>query len=298
MTRVRGRGGAQVAVPLVSHAALQRMRGLGPDSAVDNVLLEWTLIIELLRAGSRKYCLPVLIGRVATDAHAAEGCRGCYFASLFDGDLLGGALPDQPVAAVAASAAVVLRSLGLEPSPDLAGRTVRGTVKAVTDCLGVLAWETPGNAPDGGGGGVIAGVRSVHEQARLRQALFGLCSERVLDRVEMAIGREGGPEVASRPATLASIASVQARAPPASPPLPGSPPAAAVPAAAKLLVTPAAAEEAQAQRMLEEAARLRAEAEKLKAESEKARDQARLELMQVVDPSLRAPDPFLPCRDR
>jgi hypothetical protein len=208
-----------VAVPLVSYAALQRMVALGPDSAVDNVLLEWTLIIELLRAGTLKYCLPVIIGRVATDGHSAEGCGGRYFACLFDSGALG-ALPDHPVAAVASSAAGVLQSLGLEPSPDLASRTVRATVKAVIDCLGVLAWETPGNDPSDGGGGGGWGVRSVHEQARLRQALFGLCVERVLDCVEMAVGREGcGPSVASRAATVASIASVRARHPPAAPPL-------------------------------------------------------------------------------
>jgi len=57
-----------VAVPIVSYASLKGMLKLTAGSNVDNVLLEWTLIVELMAIGHLKYCLPVMLGEVTPDA--------------------------------------------------------------------------------------------------------------------------------------------------------------------------------------------------------------------------------------
>jgi hypothetical protein len=56
-----------VVVPVVSMEALKRMMTLNKDSE-DNVLLEWTLICELVEIGHLEYCLPILIGTVHEDS--------------------------------------------------------------------------------------------------------------------------------------------------------------------------------------------------------------------------------------
>jgi hypothetical protein len=53
-----------VVVPVVSCAALVRMFDLKPDSDIDNVLLEWMLIYELLKRHHLKFCLPIMVGEV------------------------------------------------------------------------------------------------------------------------------------------------------------------------------------------------------------------------------------------
>jgi len=57
-----------VVVPILSSAALDRMFALKCDSNVDNVLLEWTLIVVLLARGHLKFCYPIMVGEVKEDA--------------------------------------------------------------------------------------------------------------------------------------------------------------------------------------------------------------------------------------
>jgi GTPase SAR1 family protein len=57
-----------VVVPVVSYAALARMLVLKPDSNIDNVLLEWMLIVELRRRGHLKFCYPIIAGEVKENA--------------------------------------------------------------------------------------------------------------------------------------------------------------------------------------------------------------------------------------
>ena len=57
-----------VVVPVVSYAALARMLVLKPDSNIDNVLLEWMLIVELHRRGHLKFCYPIIAGEVKEEA--------------------------------------------------------------------------------------------------------------------------------------------------------------------------------------------------------------------------------------
>ena len=55
---------SEVVVPVISANALKRFLVLGENSEIDNVLLEWTLTVELIEQGLKKYCLPIFFGKV------------------------------------------------------------------------------------------------------------------------------------------------------------------------------------------------------------------------------------------
>ena len=50
-----------VPVVVLSTASLQHMVYLTADSVIDNLLLEWTLIVELLDSRTITHCLPVVL---------------------------------------------------------------------------------------------------------------------------------------------------------------------------------------------------------------------------------------------
>ena len=172
----------------MSLAALHRMTKLKINSDVDNVLLEWTLILELLASGSLLYCVPVLIGSI--NAGSSSNSSTQFFSSFFQDDPYV-SLPDVVVSSVATEAARFLQSEGISPSSDLATRTVRDVVKKVAEHLGVLSWETPGNEQPSG-----AAQRTVHEEERLKKALFETCTGKVMSCIEAAVG-DGLDEVRS-----------------------------------------------------------------------------------------------------
>jgi hypothetical protein len=62
-------------VIILSTAALQRMMLLKADSPIDNLLLEWTLIVELLHTKSINFCLPIIIGSYSP---SAKSCAGVF----------------------------------------------------------------------------------------------------------------------------------------------------------------------------------------------------------------------------
>ena len=72
-----------LAMPLVSIAALRRMHTLHAGAEVDNLLLEWALIVELQEQGRLAACCPILLGRPldAGEASGAEDAR--VMTSLF-----------------------------------------------------------------------------------------------------------------------------------------------------------------------------------------------------------------------
>ena len=63
-----------VAIPIVSQQALQRMTllRLAQSDEVDNVLLEWTLMLVLFDAGVLPSVLPLILG----DSWANDGALG------------------------------------------------------------------------------------------------------------------------------------------------------------------------------------------------------------------------------
>ena len=55
------------------------------DSAIDNVLLEWTLILELLESKTMNFVLPILIGKVSADTKYGNGS---FSTNLFHEDII------------------------------------------------------------------------------------------------------------------------------------------------------------------------------------------------------------------
>ena len=122
-----------VMVLIMSKAAMQKMKNLKTDSE-DNVLLEWTLALELVENSSLPRCLPVMIGDVSEDTGSIT--------NLF-ADGIVDQLPEITCTCVIQQVEDLLRTNGHEPSPKLHTRTVRSTVKKLLESLGVPAWKIP-----------------------------------------------------------------------------------------------------------------------------------------------------------
>ena len=177
--------GATVVTPLLSWDALKRMTALTPSSPCDNVLLEWTLALELHKRLGIKV-VPLLIGPMV---EAADG-TGRVMRDLFaerpprlrpDGrgnelDVDGVPVPDdRPVLSRVPDVLVksvcdrvdeFLRSQGHEPCTQ--HRSAQQVVHQLSLFLGVQMWALQTSH---GKGGVLA----LHEQ-------WG-CVERVADQV-------------------------------------------------------------------------------------------------------------------
>jgi hypothetical protein len=69
---------SSVPVVILSTASLQRMMTLNTNSGIDNLLLEWTLIVELLQSKTITHCLPVIIG---TYNPSATSCAATWMAN-------------------------------------------------------------------------------------------------------------------------------------------------------------------------------------------------------------------------
>jgi hypothetical protein len=161
---------SRIVVPIISWQCLQRMLLLAPDSDVDNVLLEWTLILELLVAGGRSLalCLPVVLGRVGDENLPA----GPHISSLFEEKVID-ALPNVVCGSVVARAAEILRKHGKAESCQLRTRTVRQTVKQLLMHLGAVESSE-------------AGKRDVHYVDTFERDMFRRCANKVLECVEKA----------------------------------------------------------------------------------------------------------------
>jgi hypothetical protein len=121
---------SRAAMPVVSAGALEGMARLEAGSYLDHLLLEWTLILELLHAGALVACLPVLLLDAPDDWRSDAALRR---------------LPDVVCSAVAAAAAGALEARGLTPSAGLGARTVRETVRGLVALGGVtLTVHVPG----------------------------------------------------------------------------------------------------------------------------------------------------------
>mmetsp|Transcript_54462 Transcript_54462/g.88213 ORF Transcript_54462/g.88213 Transcript_54462/m.88213 type:complete len:1184 (+) Transcript_54462:4197-7748(+) len=166
-----------VVAPVVSLAALQRMLTLTTDSDVDNVLLEWMLICELVEIGHLLYCLPIMLGN-ATDAMQPDGK---FISNLFAEGVIA-KLPDVVCEKVVAFVKKLLEDNGKTPSTLLHTRTVRGTVETLTKALGVLTWDITSSH----GAGANCKRSASHTRAEFRQALFYEVVEKAMGCVETA----------------------------------------------------------------------------------------------------------------
>ena len=153
-----------VMVLIVSKAALVKMLSLQAESE-DNVLLEWTLALQLIAIKQLHFCIPVMIGEVMEEQ--------ALITNLFQDGILE-KLPDIVSTATTKQVEALLRSNGFEPSPDLHTLTVRGTVKKVLEGLGVATWDVASSHGGAGGAGAAssAGTASLHSQERWRRCIY------------------------------------------------------------------------------------------------------------------------------
>jgi hypothetical protein len=134
-----------VPVVLLSTASLLRMVDLKADSAVDNLLLEWTLIVELLDSNTITYCLPVIIGTYNPSAPNCSSVITDFFKDVVkatDGSVIYSginSLPDVSVASVIHRVRVLLRQHQLPESPRLDRHTVRSVVQHLSHHQAVFA---------------------------------------------------------------------------------------------------------------------------------------------------------------
>jgi GTPase SAR1 family protein len=122
-------------VVILSTAALQRMTALEAHSAIDNLLLEWTLIVELLHSKTIRFCLPIIVGSYSPTASSCSALFSDFFNDVVknaDGTVSYcgiDSLPDVSVASIVAKVRSMLRAHNVPESPHLSTCTVRSVVK-------------------------------------------------------------------------------------------------------------------------------------------------------------------------
>jgi GTPase SAR1 family protein len=114
-----------VVVPVVSLDALGRMFEHAPGT-VDNVLLEWIMILESFWVGRVQKVFPVLFGKRESVVSDAQGVVVTVADLFSDGSL--NALPTTAPTATLTQAAELLSSNGIEPSEKMRSYTVHSVV--------------------------------------------------------------------------------------------------------------------------------------------------------------------------
>jgi len=129
-------------IPIVSHWALERMMKLGDDAKVDNVLLEWILMLVLHRAGRLKRICPVLFGFWDDAAELQSGrARSNFCTNLFQSGKGPESLPKVEHEPTLDRASEMLRKMGVnERVSVLDDLTVHGIVGAICTKNGITAW--------------------------------------------------------------------------------------------------------------------------------------------------------------
>ena len=136
---------SQFPVVVMSTEALKRMVTLEAKSDIDNLLLEWTLILELLHLKKTNMCLPIFIGTYNQSASTCADTISDFFndkMKLSDGKeyKLLEALPGIPVTSIIEKVRSILKQHSLSESPQLSGRTVRDVVQQLSRQQGVMTW--------------------------------------------------------------------------------------------------------------------------------------------------------------
>ena len=163
------------AVPIVSKDAIKRMIDIRSDSSEDHVLMEWTLILELQAIGLCKFCIPVVIGAVATDPALPA------IANFFDGDPLS-SLPDVVAEKSVNEVEQFLLSSGYAPSQQLRTRSVKETVRLLLKNMAIFTWEALSSIVPAPSLSVAPALMNSHSRE-----LFGLhrlIADRILEVVE------------------------------------------------------------------------------------------------------------------
>jgi serine/threonine protein kinase/GTPase SAR1 family protein len=136
---------SQFPVVIISSEALKRMAKLEAGSGIDNLLLEWSIILELLELKKMDMCLPIFIGTYNQSASTCADAISNIFdeVTLADGSKIRpiDSLPDVPVTSITEKVRSILRQHGLSESPHLNGRSVRDVVKQLSLQQGVKTWD-------------------------------------------------------------------------------------------------------------------------------------------------------------
>jgi hypothetical protein len=120
---------------ILSTASLQRMVKLTADSAIDFLLLEWTLFVELLDSKTIEHCLPIIIGTYNPSAPSCAAVIADFFkdeVKAADGSVFYSginSLPDVSVTSIISTVRLMLQQHRLPESPGLSSHTVRSVVK-------------------------------------------------------------------------------------------------------------------------------------------------------------------------
>jgi hypothetical protein len=130
-----------IALPVVSVDALGRMVDHNPD-AVDNVLLEWIMILQCYQAGRLLKVFPVLFGSRASglevpgqQANSASVCIQEPLTTDFFTESAKDLLPKLVPTATLAQAAELLTANGVAPSESMRAYTVHSVVHALLQFL-------------------------------------------------------------------------------------------------------------------------------------------------------------------
>jgi hypothetical protein len=213
---------SMVVAPLLSWDALKRMTALTVDSACDNVLLEWSLAVELHERFGTKV-LPLLIGSQTTDEHGASKMENFFVykppklqADGWGDEVDGKGLPvsdergiiervaDVKVAAVHSRLDEFFASQKMSPCTQK--RTAREVVKQLTLFLGIQVWEIKASH---GGSGALA---QYQRWGRI-ETLATKIKDVVRERIEQTKQEEQDGDNMGAPATSANASADSSRKP-------------------------------------------------------------------------------------
>jgi hypothetical protein len=179
---------SSVPVTIMSTAALARMQSLKADSAIDNLLLEWTLIVELLDRDAKVLleCLPVFVG---TFDRAASSCAA-MITSIFSDNVIG-SLPDVTVASIIGKVRTILEQRGIPESPHLSSRTVRGVVKKLELQMAVQSWKLLEEPR-------LAQVPASHVKEEVTRTVVTHCAKKIRHMLEQRVADEEAARALAR----------------------------------------------------------------------------------------------------
>ena len=172
-----------VPVVILSTAALQRMVKLTADSAIDNLLLEWTLIVELLDSKTIEHCLPIIIGTYNPSAPSCAAVIADFFkdeVKAADGSVFYSginSLPDVSVTSIISKVRLMLQQHQLPESPGLSSHTVRSVVKHLSLHQAVFASKLFQDAK-------FQDVPASHAKEEVTRTVVGHCSGKVRSMLE------------------------------------------------------------------------------------------------------------------
>ncbi len=196
---------SQFPVVIMSSEALTGMVTLKAGSDIDNLLLEWTLILELLELKKMDMCLPILIGTYNSSAPTCADAISDFFAvtvTLADGSKIRqiDSLPDVPVTSITEKVRSILGKHGLSESPHLSRRSVRDVVKQLSLQQGLKTWDFVKDPK-------LSACPASSVKDEVTRAVIGHCAlkiRRILDSIEERAKYQYKSESAPSPVPPAS----------------------------------------------------------------------------------------------